>query len=338
MKKPFIESSWTQPDEHFEAVLRPSVMSEFIGQESIHERLEVYIGAAKQRKETLGHCLFYGPPGLGKTTLANILAKAMGTRLVVTSGPVIEKAGDLAGILTNLQEGDILFIDEIHRLPRVVEEYLYPALEDFALDLIIDSGPNARSVQVKLNRFTLVGATTRIGLLSSPMRSRFGLTCRLDYYSTESLQEIILRSAKILNVEIDVPGAMQIAQRARGTPRIANNLLRWTRDFAQMRHNNRINAQSAARALEMLSIDHRGFDEMDKKILTLLIDAYNGGPVGLQTLAIGIGEEQTTLAEVYEPYLIMQGFLKRTPRGREATLLAYQHLGRTMPSNVGENP
>lgn len=336
MKKPFIESSWTEPDENFEAVLRPHVMQEFIGQEHIHERLEVYIGAAKQRKETLGHCLFYGPPGLGKTTLANILAKAMGTHLVVTSGPVIEKAGDLAGILTNLKEGDILFIDEIHRLPRVVEEYLYPALEDFVLDLIIDSGPNARSVQVKLNRFTLVGATTRIGLLSSPMRSRFGLSLRLDYYTPESLQKIILRSGQILKVEIDPAGAMQIAQRSRGTPRIANNLLRWTRDYAQMRHNNRIDEACAQKALGMLSIDHKGFDEMDKKILTLLIDAYNGGPVGLQTLAIGIGEEQSTVAEVYEPYLIMQGFLKRTPRGREATHLAYQHLGRKMPLNVGE--
>lgn len=336
MEESFIESSWTKPDATLEKVLRPQSMSDFIGQKQVHERLEVCIGAAKQRKEPLSHCLFYGPPGLGKTTLANILSKAMGTHLVVTSGPVIEKPGDLAGILTNLQEGDILFIDEIHRLPRVVEEYLYSAMEDFALDLLIDSGPSARSVQVKLNRFTLVGATTRIGTLSAPMRSRFGFTCRLDYYPTDALQTIVLRSAEILKVTIDPEGAYQIAARARGTPRIANNLLRWARDFAQMRNNNLVDEVTAKQALEMLAIDHCGLDEMDKKILTLLIDAYNGGPVGLQTLAIGIGEEQSTLSEVYEPYLIMQGFLKRTPRGREATALAYQHFGRKWPSNVGE--
>jgi len=334
MEKPFIESSWTKPDEIFETVLRPQSITDFIGQKQICDRLEVYVGAAKQRKEALGHCLFYGPPGLGKTTLANILAKAMDSHLVVTSGPVIEKAGDLAGILTNLKEGDILFIDEIHRLPSVVEEYLYPAMEDFALDLLIDSGPSARSVQVKLNPFTLVGATTRMGLLSSPMRSRFSFTCRLDYYEPAMLQEIIIRSAQILKVNIDAQGAHEIAQRSRGTPRIANNLLRWARDYAQMRNNNIINAKSAQDALEMLAIDHRGFDEMDAKILILLMDAYKGGPVGLQTLAIGVGEEPSTLSEVYEPYLIMQGFLKRTPRGREATALAYQHFGRTMPPQI----
>jgi holliday junction DNA helicase RuvB len=330
MSEPFVESSWTKPDQVFEVPLRPQSLQDFIGQEQVRERLEVFIGAAKKRGEALGHSLFYGPPGLGKTTLANILSKAMGTNLVVTSGPMIEKAGDLAGLLTNLKEGDILFIDEIHRLSRVVEEYLYPAMEDFSLDLLIDSGPSARSVQVKLNRFTLVGATTRIGLLSSPMRSRFAFTCRLDYYELDVLETIILRSSQILKIAIDASGAKEIAQRSRGTPRIANNLLRWVRDFAQMRSNNLIDQTTAQKALHLLSIDYKGLDEMDKKILTLLIDHYQGGPVGLQTLAIAIGEDPTTLSEVYEPYLIMQGFLKRTPRGREATALAYQHFGRTV--------
>jgi Holliday junction DNA helicase RuvB len=256
----------------------------------------------------------------------------MGTNLVVTSGPVIEKAGDLAGILTNLKDGDILFIDEIHRLNRTIEEYLYPAMEDFSLDLLIDSGPSSRSVQVKLNRFTLVGATTRIGLLSSPMRSRFAFTCRLDYYEPDVLKTIIKRSAQILKVDIDDEGALEIANRSRGTPRIANNLLRWARDFSQMRSHSRIDKKTAENALSMLSIDHRGLDEMDMKILHLL--TQQGGPIGLQTLAIGIGEEPTTLAEVYEPYLIMQGFIRRTPRGREATLTAYQHLGREFPSSL----
>lgn len=331
MSESFIESSWAKTDDTFETVLRPQSLQDFVGQRQVLERLDVLIGAAKKRKEPLGHCLFYGPPGLGKTTLANILSKSMGTSLVVTSGPIIEKPGDLAGILTNLKEGDILFIDEIHRLNRAIEEYLYPAMEDFSLDLLIDSGPSARSVQVKLNHFTLVGATTRIGLISSPMRSRFSFTSRLDYYDTEDLKTIILRSAIILKVSIDDEGALEIACRSRGTPRIANNLLRWTRDFAQMRNNNRIDKKTARSALEMLAIDGKGLDEMDKKIITTLIDFHKGGPVGLQTLAIGIGEEPTTLSEVYEPYLIMQGFLRRTPRGREATQLAYQHFGRSVP-------
>lgn len=330
MSEQFIESTWTKPDEEFEAPLRPQTLADFTGQDQIRERLEVFIGAAKQRNEALGHSLFYGPPGLGKTTLASIIAKTMGTNLTVTSGPVLEKAGDLAGILTNLKQGDVLFIDEIHRIPAAVEEYLYPAMEDFALDLLIDSGPSARSVQVKLNRFTLVGATTRIGLLSGPMRSRFAFTCRVDYYEPEVLQKILLRSARILNISIEKEEALEIAKRSRGTPRISNNLLRWVRDYAQMRTNNKIDTKTVATALEMLSIDHKGLDEMDKKILTILIDHYQGGPVGINTLAVAIGEESATLSEVYEPYLIMQGFLKRTPRGREATALAYQHLGRTI--------
>jgi holliday junction DNA helicase RuvB len=332
----FIESSWTKPDHSFETPLRPQSLGDFIGQPQVRARLEVFMGAAKKRKEALGHALFHGPPGLGKTTLANIIAKTMGTNLVVTSGPVIEKAGDLAGILTNLKEGDILFIDEIHRLSRTIEEYLYPAMEDFSLDLLIDSGPSARSVQVSLNRFTLVGATTRSGLLSSPMRSRFAFTCRLDYYEPKTIEAILQRSADILRMQIDRAGIAEIAVRSRGTPRIANNLLRWVRDFAEMHANQKIDKKVTEEALEMLSIDGRGLDEVDKKILTALIDDYEGGPVGINTLAIAVGEEPVTLAEVYEPYLIMQGFLKRTLRGREATAHAYKHLGRPPPSKYCE--
>ena len=263
----------------------------------------------------------------------------MGTNLVVTSGPVIEKAGDLAGILTNLKEGDVLFIDEIHRLSRVIEEYLYPAMEDFALDLIIDSGPSARSVQVKLNKFTLIGATTRMGLLTGPMRSRFPFSCRLDYYDSKTLKEIIVRSAKILGLSLSSEGAEEVAIRARGTPRIANNLLRWVRDYAQIKNNTQADKKTVSLALKMLSIDHRGLDEMDKKILEVIMDHYRGGPVGISTIAVAIGEDADTLSDVYEPYLIMQGFLKRTPRGREVTEQAYEHLGRSIPAkfNSGEN-
>jgi Holliday junction DNA helicase RuvB len=332
MNEPFIQSSWTKEDEPFEVPLRPQTLADFIGQENIRERLEVFMQAARQRKEALGHCLFHGPPGLGKTTLANIIAKTMGTHLVVTSGPVIEKPGDLAGILTNLKEGDVLFIDEIHRLNCAIEEYLYPAMEDFTLDLLIDSGPAARNVQVKLNPFTLVGATTRAGLLSGPMRSRFALSLRLDYYSPEFLEKILLRSGKLLGVALDKDGALAIAERARGTPRIANNLLRWARDFIQIKKHPKIDRQTAHMALDMLEIDHRGLDEMDKKILKLIIDHYGGGPVGINTLSAALSEEAHTLEEVYEPYLIMQGFLKRTPRGREATVQTYQHLGLPIPS------
>ncbi len=332
MPEPFIQSSWTKEDAPFEVPLRPQTLTDFIGQDNIRERLEVFMQAAKQRKEALGHCLFHGPPGLGKTTLANIIAKTMGTHLAVTSGPVIEKPGDLAGILTNLKEGDVLFIDEIHRLNRAVEEYLYPAMEDFSLDLLIDSGPAARNVQVKLNPFTLVGATTRAGLLSGPMRSRFALSLRLDYYSPDFLEKILLRSGKLLGVTLDKEGALAIAERARGTPRIANNLLRWSRDFIQIKKHPKIDRQTAQMALDMLEIDHRGLDEMDKKILKLIIDHYGGGPVGINTLSAALSEEAHTLEEVYEPYLIMQGFLKRTPRGREATIQTYKHLGLPTPS------
>lgn len=339
MTQPYIESSWTKPDETFEVPLRPQTLRDFQGQDSIRERLEVIIEAAKQRNEPLSHCLFYGPPGLGKTTLANIIAKTMGTNLVVTSGPVLEKAGDLAGLLTNLKEGDILFIDEIHRLSRVIEEYLYPAMEDFALDLVIDSGPSARSVQVKLNKFTLIGATTRMGLLTGPMRSRFPFSCRLDYYDAGTLQGIIMRSSKILGLTLNEEGAKEVALRSRGTPRIANNLLRWVRDYAQIKTNTQADKLTVQKALQMLAIDHKGLDEMDKKILEVIMDHYKGGPVGISTIAVAIGEEADTLSDVYEPYLIMQGFLKRTPRGREVTQSAYEHLGRSIPAkfNSGEN-
>ncbi len=330
----FIQSSWEKPDEKLETTLRPQSLDEFVGQEAVRERLDILMQAAKQRGEPIGHCLFHGPPGVGKTTLAHVISKTMGSHLTVTSGPVISKAGDLAGLLTNLKEGDVLFIDEIHRLSKTIEEYLYPAMEDFSLDLLIDSGPSARSVKVDLCRFTLVGATTRIGLLSSPLRSRFGFTTRLDYYEPVVLEKIILRSAQLLGVRIHHEAASEIALRSRGTPRIANNLLRWVRDFAQTRQVAVVDRQTARDALEMLAIDHRGLDETDKKILTVIIDHYQGGPVGINTIAVAIAEEQETVAEVYEPYLIMQGFLKRTHRGRMATPLAYTHLGKSPPHQL----
>ncbi|MCI5052867.1 MAG: Holliday junction branch migration DNA helicase RuvB [Simkaniaceae bacterium] len=320
------DEEWTKSDRAFEQQLRPQSLNEFVGHEGAIQKLRVFLGAAKQREEPLGHVLLHGPPGLGKTTLASIIAKEMGTQIVTTSGPAIEKAGDLAGILTNLQEGDVLFIDEIHRLNRNIEEYLYPAIEDFVLDLMLDSGPSARSVQVTLNRFALVGATTRMGYLSSPLRSRFNFNCRLDYYPASHLQTIVLRSAQILRLKIEAEAALAIAQRSRGTPRIANNLLRWVRDYAQVHHVNLVDLACVDAALKMLNIDHRGLDEMDKKYLKVIIEHYEGGPVGVNTLSAALGEEETTLSEVYEPYLIMQGFLKRTRRGREVTPLAYEHL------------
>lgn len=336
MTHPSLQSTWIKQDETIELQIRPQTLDDFLGQEPLRKRLEVFLGAAKLRNEPLGHCLFHGPPGLGKTTIANILAKMMGANIVISSGPVLEKPGDLAGILTNLKDGDIFFIDEIHRLNRQVEEYLYNAMEDFVLDLMIDSGPNARSVQVKLNRFCLVGATTRSGLLSGPMRSRFAFTCRLDYYDPEILKEIVTRTSHILNITVDGEGALEISRRARGTPRIANHLLRWVRDYAQMHSKQTIDKQIAAAALEMLAIDQRGLDEMDKKILNVIIDHYEGGPVGIRTLSVAVGEEEDTLEEVYEPYLILQGFIKRTPRGREATALAYQHLKGKVPKKISD--
>src|SRR6266700_3071831 len=316
-----------KPDVALEMTLRPSLFSEFTGQAKVKERLEITVAAAKQRGEAIDHILLNGPPGLGKTTLANIIAKAMGANLKSTSGPTIEKAGDLAGLLTNLEEGDVLFIDEIHRLQKTIEEYLYPAMEDFKLDIIIDQGPNARSVRLNLPRFTLIGATTRSGLLTAPLLTRFPIRERLDYYQADQLRHIVLRSAHLLEVEIEDKGASEIARRSRGTPRIANNLLRRVRDYAQVRHQGRITADVADKALAMLEIDENGLDEMDKRILEAVIAKFGGGPVGLGSLAVAVGEEPDTLEEVYEPYLIMEGYLKRTAQGRVATELSYKKLG-----------
>jgi holliday junction DNA helicase RuvB len=317
----------TKPDVALELTLRPSLFSEFTGQARVKERLEITVAAAKQRGEAIDHVLLSGPPGLGKTTLANIIARAMGANFKSTSGPTIEKAGDLAGLLTNLEEGDVLFIDEIHRLQPAIEEYLYPAMEDFKLDIIIDQGPNARSVRLNLPRFTLIGATTRSGLLSAPLLTRFPVRERLDYYHAEQLEQIVVRSARLLNIEIDPGGAREIARRSRGTPRITNNLLRRVRDFAQVRGDGRIAAGVADKALAMLEIDENGLDEMDKRILEAVITKFGGGPVGLNSLAVAVGEEPDTLEEVYEPYLIMEGYLKRTSQGRVATESSYKKLG-----------
>jgi Holliday junction DNA helicase RuvB len=325
-----------KPDAALEMTLRPSLFSEFTGQLKVKERLEITVSAAKQRKEAIDHILFSGPPGLGKTTLAHILAKTMGASLKCTSGPTIEKAGDLAGLLTNLEEGDVLFIDEIHRLQKTIEEYLYPAMEDFKLDIIIDQGPNARSVRLNLPRFTLIGATTRSGLLTAPLLTRFPIRERLDYYHADDLQQIVARSARLLNVETEDKGAREIARRSRGTPRIANNLLRRVRDYAQVRHQGRITADIADKALAMLEIDENGLDEMDKRILETMIVKFGGGPVGLSSLAVAVGEEPDTLEEVYEPYLIMEGYLKRTSQGRVATELSYKKLG--LQAGKGSQP
>lgn len=326
MTNKFVESTFTKSDKVFEVPLRPQSLHDFVGQESVRERLHVFTSAAKGRNEALGHVLLSGPPGLGKTSLAHIMAKEMGTNLVVTSGPVIEKAGDLAGVLTSLKEGDILFIDEIHRLPRIVEEYLYPAMEDYKLDLMIDSGPQARSVQVKLAKFTLVAATTRAGLISSPLRSRFSMSLKLDYYPPEVLREILTRSARLMNFDADAKALFEVAKRSRGTPRVANNLLRWVRDYAQVKESSVLTEEVVRKALEMIQVDELGLDDTDKRILRVMIDHYSGGPVGIGTIAAMIGEEVGTLEEVHEPYLLLQGFLRRGPRGREVTDLAYRHL------------
>ena len=317
----------TKPDVALEMTLRPSLFSDFTGQAKVKERLEITVQAAKQRGEPIDHVLLSGPPGLGKTTLANIIAKAMGSNMKSTSGPTIEKAGDLAGLLTNLEEGDVLFIDEIHRLQKTIEEYLYPAMEDFKLDIIIDQGPNARSVRLNLPRFTLIGATTRSGLLTAPLLTRFPVRERLDYYQAEQLQKIVVRSARLLNIEIEESGAVEIARRSRGTPRISNNLLRRVRDYAQVRGDGRITAPIADLALAMLEIDQNGLDEMDKRILEAIIVKFGGGPVGVNSLAVAVGEEPDTIEEVYEPYLIMEGYLNRTSQGRVVTELGYKKLG-----------
>ena len=316
----------TKPDVALELTLRPSLFSEFTGQAKVKERLEITVAAAKQRGEAIDHVLLSGPPGLGKTTIANIIAKAMGANIKSTSGPTIEKAADLAGLLTNLEEGDVLFIDEIHRLQKTIEEYLYPAMEDFKLDIIIDQGPNARSVRLNLPRFTLIGATTRSGLLTAPLLTRFPIRERLDYYHAEQLEKIVLRSSRLLGIEIEERGASEIARRSRGTPRIANNLLRRVRDFAQVKGEGRITAAIADKALAMLEIDENGLDEMDKRILETMIVKFGGGPVGVNSLAVAVGEEPDTLEEVYEPYLIMEGYLQRTAQGRVATELSYKKL------------
>ena len=313
--------------------LRPSSFDDFQGQDHVIENLKVFVEAANQRGEALDHSLFHGPPGLGKTTLANILAKELEADIKVTSGPVLDKPADLAGLLTNLQDRDVLFIDEIHRLSPIVEEYLYSAMEDYKIDIMIESGPNARSVELNLNPFTLVGATTRSGLLTAPMRARFGITNRLKYYNTELLSTIVQRSAKILNVEISMEAAIEIAGRSRGTPRIANSLLRRVRDFAQIKGNGNIDISITKSSLKALNVDISGLDEMDNKILTTIIDKFGGGPVGITTLSTAVSENPETIEEVYEPFLIQQGFIMRTPRGREATKLAYKHLNKEFKSS-----
>ncbi len=322
-------------EKEFEKALRPLVFEDFFGQDKVVENIKVFVQAARKRNEPLDHVLLHGPPGLGKTTLSYIISNELSANLKITSGPVLDKPGDLAGLLTNLESGDVLFIDEIHRLNPVVEEYLYSAMEDYKIDIMLDAGPSARSVQISLNPFTLIGATTRAGLLTSPLRARFGITARLEYYNAKLLHKIVLRSAHILNCPIDEDAAYEIARRSRGTPRIANNLLRRTRDFAEIKGDGTVTKEIANMALHALDVDQHGLDDMDNRILRTIIEKFNGGPVGISTIATACGEESETIEEVYEPFLIMEGFIKRTSRGREATPAAYKHLNIALPGKTG---